>query len=175
MEPGNQCYPWLTSTDLDPGVHLLILIFGLVVRPVLLLWRLHPGGEEALLPPNKGPLRPHTRLSRPVNTRQILEAFSCFPWVHSCVLNGRFAKEKHSPVASQTSARSASPHWRCPVLHTGAAAQSPGAEPADQERPFHDRRERNNFYNNIIANNYYLLIKTDRLNFSTSFSIFFQT
>lgn len=131
MKPDNQYYPCLRliPTYLDSGVNLLILIFGLVVRHVFLLWRLHPGGEETMSPPNKGSLSPQARLSRPINTRQILGGFSCFPWVHSSVLNKRFFKEEHSSVASLTSASSAPPHRSC-SSNPGGGAWCPGTPPS---------------------------------------------
>lgn len=158
MKPDNQYYPCLRliPTYLDSGVNLLILIFGLVVRHVFLLWRLHPGGEETMSPPNKGSLSPQARLSRPTNTRQILGGFSCFPWVHSSVLNKRFFKEEHSSVASLTSASSAPPAPELQLKPRGRSLMSGNA-------PFHYVWKRNNNINNNTST-LFLLIKSDKLN-----------
>lgn len=130
MKPDNQYYPCLRliPTYLDSGVHLLILIFGLVVRHVFLLWRLHPGGEETMSPPNKGSLSPQARLSRPINTRQILGGFSCFPWV-------AFIRFKKKVFQRRTFFRGFSDVRQQRPPRTGAAAQTPGAEPDVRERP----------------------------------------
>lgn len=81
--PENQHYPGLGSTNLDPGIHLLVLVFGLVVRPVFRLRMLHPGGEETLSPPNKGSVSPQTRLSQPVNRHLEHGDFTCLLCVHA--------------------------------------------------------------------------------------------
>lgn len=61
---------WI-SRYLDPGVHFLVFVFGLVVRPGLLLYMSHAGAEG----PNKANKdrltlnAPRTQLTHPVPTR----------------------------------------------------------------------------------------------------------
>lgn len=97
---------------LDPGVHLLILIFGFVVRPVLLR-KLHPGGEETMSPPNKGSVGPQgSSVSAGPRTSDSrgLDLVS-LPAFRS---SRRLFKEDHSAVTPQISSSSAAPHSLCP-------------------------------------------------------------
>lgn len=132
MKPDNQYYPCLRliPTYLDSGVHLLILIFGLVVRHVYLLWRLHPGGEETMSPPNKGSLSPQARLSRPINTRQILGGFSCFPWVAFIRFKKKgFSKKNILPWLLWRPPAAPPPHRSC-SSNPGGGAWCPGTPPS---------------------------------------------